>query len=105
MDRKEAQIRRKKWNALEMEAKRARDERVKHGAPTAKISHEVMEAAQEEQRLHEVQMFKERSMAFLEQKNNDALAKKASRHPMKFDWPVHKYEDRKLWRSSRMRRR
>jgi hypothetical protein len=75
MERTEAQQRRKQWRKLEIQAKKERDERVAHEAPTAKITHDVEDIAKKERELFEVQAFRERSLAIIEQKNNDALAK------------------------------
>lgn len=75
MERTEAQQRRKQWRKLEIQAKRERDERVAHEAPTAKITHDVENIAAKEKELFEVQAFRERSLAIIEQKNNEAIEK------------------------------
>ncbi len=76
MERTETQVRRKQWTKLQVQAKRGRDERVAHGAPSAQISRDISGVAGEEQREAEAQMFRERSMAILEQKNNTKIAKR-----------------------------
>jgi len=74
MERAEAQERRRQWAALVKEANKRRDERVANKGPTSKITHDVEAVAEEERRLAEVQMFRERSMAVLEQRSNEAAA-------------------------------
>jgi len=73
MERSEAQGRRKQWTKLQIQAKKERDERVAHAAPTAKITKEVEGVAAAEKAQNEVQAFRERSLAIIEQKNNDAV--------------------------------
>lgn len=75
MERKEAQLRRKQWRKLEIQSKKERDDRVLHEAPTAKITKDVEDIASKEKELFEVQAFRERSLAIIEQKNNDSIEK------------------------------
>ena len=76
MERTEAQQRRKQWSRLERQAKQMRDERVANKGPSAKIASDVAGTAEVERRTNEIQMFKERNLAVLEQKNEEALARK-----------------------------
>jgi hypothetical protein len=78
MERTEAQARRKQWAKLEVQSRKARNDRVAAQGPTAQISHDVGSVAEEERRLAEINEFRERSLATLEAKNN-ALIQKQTR--------------------------
>jgi hypothetical protein len=75
----ELQSRRKQWRKLEVQAKKERGNRVDSMKPTAQILRDLKDAARDERRAAEAQMFRDRSLAILEQKNNEAELKREAR--------------------------